>query len=147
MLHNHRVWLFAAGLWLTLGGMIHLGLHLWHVVGEHAMVGYREFTMSAMRQALWPDPLQPTAWRVFRALSLSTGLLLVFAGVVDLLLAWTDAPPRVVRAVALAATVFWTLAFAPYAFVDPVALLLVVAAVSVPLHGLAWLTADQACRL
>jgi hypothetical protein len=45
--------------------------------------------------------------------------------------------------VALFGTVFWTAAFIPYAFVDPVIQPIVIAAIAVPLHALAWLTADQ----
>ena len=43
-------------------------------------------------------------------------------------------------------TVFWTAAFVPFAFVDPVILPIVIAAIAVPLHALAWLTADQEVR-
>jgi hypothetical protein len=40
-------------------------------------------------------------------------------------------------------TVFWTAAFIPFAFLHPVVQPIVVAAIAVPLHALAWLTADQ----
>ncbi len=50
---------------------------------------------------------------------------------------------QVLRSYALLGTVFWTAAFIAFAFVDPVIQPIVVAAIAVPLHALAWLTADQ----
>jgi len=143
VLRNPRVWLHAAGLWLLLGAAAHLGAHVWELVLEHGMVGQREFTMNAMKQTFSTAPLQPSMWRTFRALSASFGLLLAFAGAVDILLAWTKAPTRTLRSVALLQTVFWTLAFAVYAFMDPVVQPLAIATVAVPLHGIAVLTAQD----
>ena len=53
--------------------------------------------------------------------SVSFGLFFFFAGSVNVLLAWNSAPVRLVRTYALFATAFWTIAFVPFAFVDPVA--------------------------
>jgi hypothetical protein len=137
------VWLYAAGGWLILAGLAHTTAHVWNVVLENGMGGQREFAMNAMKQAFSTEPLQPSMWRTFRALSVSYGLLLVLAGGVDVALAVSEAGGRVVRAVTLLATVFWTVAFVPHAFVDPVAGPLVVALVAVPLHGIAFLTASE----
>jgi hypothetical protein len=135
------VWAFAASGWLVIMGMTQLGLHVWGVVQEHAMQGQREFAMEAMRQAFFPEPLQPSLWRRYRMLSASLGLFYLFAGIVPGLLAWLQADRRVLAGMALFGTVFWTLTFMPYAFSDPVALPLATAAVAVPLHGTMWLTA------
>ncbi len=59
----------------------------------------------------------------------------------DVALAWTRAAARTIRSIALLATVFWTLAFVPYAFVNPVIQPIVVALIAVPLHGIAFLSA------
>lgn len=140
-LRNPRVWCFAAGGWLVAMGLVQLGLHVWGVVFEHAMVGQRGFAMEAMKQAFSLEPLQPSLWRRHRMLSVSLGLFYVFAGAIPCLLAWMRAEPRVLAATTLFGTVFWTLTFVPYAFLDPVALPLATAAVAVPLHGTAWLAA------
>lgn len=141
MLRNPRVWAFAAGSWLVLMGLAQFGLHVWGVALEHAMVGQRAFAMEAMKQAFFLEPLQPSLWRRHRMLSVSLGLFYVFAGAVPCVLAWLRVEARVLSAMALFGTVFWTLTFVPYAFFDPVALPLVTAAIAVPLHGTAWLTA------
>lgn len=141
MLRNPRVWAFAAGGWLVLMGLAQLGLHVWGVALEHAMVGQRAFAMEAMKQAFFLEPLQPSLWRRHRMLSVSLGLFYVFAGAVPCVLAWLRVEPRVLSTMALFGTVFWTLTFVPYAFFDPVALPLITAAIAVPLHGTAWLTA------
>jgi hypothetical protein len=121
-------------------GLLQLGLHVWGIVHEHAMVGQRAFAMEAMQQAFFLDPLQPSLWRTHRMLSASLGLFYLFAGAIPILLAWIRAEPRILSATTLFGTVFWTLTFVPYAFSDPVALPLATAAVAVPLHGTAWLT-------
>lgn len=141
MLRSPRVWAFAASGWLLVMGLTQLGLHVWGVLGEHAMQGQRGFAMDAMKQAFFLEPLQPSLWRRYRMLDASLGLFYVFAGVVPGLLAWLNAESRILAAMALFGTVFWTLTFVPYAFSDPVALPLATAAVSVPLHGTMWLTA------
>ncbi len=141
MLRNPRVWLYAAGGWLILAGLAHLGAHVGTFVLERGVVGQREFAMNAMKQAFSTDPLQPSMWQVFRSFSASFGLLLLFAGAVDVALAWTRAAARTIRSIALLATVFWTLAFVPYAFVNPVIQPIVVALIAVPLHGIAFLSA------
>lgn len=143
MLRSPRVWLYAAGGWLIVTGLAHLSAHVWTFVLENGMVGQRDFAMNAMRQALSTDPLQPSMWRLFKSFSVSFGLLLIFAGAVDVVLAWTGAAPRTLRAFALLGTVFWTLAFVPYAFLDPVLQPILVALVAVPLHGIAFLTASE----
>lgn len=102
--------------------------------------------MNAMKQAFSQDPLQPSMWRLFRSFSVSFGLMLVFAGGVDVLLAWTNAELRTMRTFALMGTLFWTLSFIPYAFIDPVVQPIVIAIVAVPLHGIAYLTASDAAR-
>ena len=141
MLRNPRVWAFAASGWLVFMGLTQIGLHWWGVVQEHAMQGQRQFAMEAMKQAFFLEPLQPSLWRRYRMLDASLGLFYLFAGAVPGLLAWMRTEHRVLAAVALFGTVFWTLTFVPYAFFDPVALPLATAAVSVPLHGAMWLTA------
>ena len=141
MLRNPRTWAFAASGWLVLMGLAQLGLHVWGVVQEHAMQGQRGFAMDAMKQAFFPEPLQPSLWRRYRMLNVSLALFYLFAGAVPGLLAWMRVGPRVLASFALFGTVFWTLTFVPYAFSDPVALPLAAAAVSVPLHGTTWLTA------
>lgn len=141
MLRNPRVWAFAAGGWLVLMGLVQLALHVWGVVLEQAMVGQRAFAMEAMKQAFFPEPLQPSLWRRHRMLSVSLGLFYVFAGLVPCALAWLHVEARVLSVLALFGTVFWTLTFVPYAFFDPVALPLATAAIAVPLHGTTWLTA------
>lgn len=141
MLRNPRLWLYAAGGWLLLSGVAQLGVHVWSFVLENGMIGRREFAMEAMKQALGPDPLLPSMWQLFRTFSASFGLLLVFAGVIDVILAWTAPPPRVIKAVAIAGTLFWTVAFVPYAFLDPVLRTLLIAIVAVPLHAVVFLTA------
>ena len=141
MLRNPRVWLYAAGGWLVLTGLAHFAAHTWIFVLENGMVGQRDFAMNAMRQAISPDPLQPSMWRLFRSFSVSFGLLLLFAGAVDVLLAWTGAAGRTLKTVSLFQTVFWTAAFIPYAFIDPVMQPIVVAMVADPMHGAAYLSA------
>lgn len=141
MLRNPRVWLYAAGGWLILTGIAHLGAHVGTLVLERGITGQREFVMNAMKQAFSTDPLQPSMWQVFRSFSLSFGLLLLFGGAVDVTLAWTRAAARTMRSIALLATVFWTLAFIHYAFVDPVIQPILVALVAVPLHAIAFLAA------
>ena len=63
-------------------------------------------------------------------------------GVTRLLLARLDASRSTLRAFALLGTVFWTIAFIPFAFVDPVIQAIAVSAVAVPLHALAYVTAS-----
>ena len=99
--------------------------------------------MNAMKQAYSLDPLQPSMWTTFLAFSVSTSLLPLFSGAVGITLAWIASPPRILRGYALLGTVFWTAAFIPFAFLHPVVQPIVVAAIAVPLHALAWLTADQ----
>lgn len=144
MLRSPRVWLYAISFWLILCGLAHTVGHVWSFVLEEGMVGQREFAMNAMKQVFSLDPLRPSMWRQWRMFSLSFGLMLIFAGSVPALLAWIDAPARVMRSYALFGTVFWTALFVPYAFMDPVIQALVVTIVSVPLHGLAYLTAAHA---
>ena len=143
MLRSPRVWLFAAGGWLLLGGVVHLAWHVWAVLLENGVEGQRAFAIGAMRQAYLVEPLAPSLWRVFRMLSASFALWLLFAGSVNVALAWTGAEARTLRAIALLGTLFWTAAFVPYAFLDPVLGALVVAGVAVPLHGIAFLTASE----
>ena len=146
MLRNPRVWLYAAGGWLILTGLAHCAAHVWTFVMEEGMIGQREFAMNAMKQAFSQEPLRPSMWRLFRVFSVSFGLMLLFAGTVDVLLAWTNAAPRTMKAFALFGTVFWTLAFIPYGFIDPVIQPIVVVIVAVPLHGIAYLTASETAR-
>lgn len=143
MLRSPRVWLYAAGGWLVLMGLAHTGVHVWTFILENGLIGQREFAMKAMKQAYSLVPLQPTMWATFRAFSVSFSLLLLFSGSAAVMLAWIGSPPRILRSFALFGTVFWTAAFIPYAFPDPVILPIVIAAIAVPLHALAWLTADQ----
>jgi hypothetical protein len=67
--------------------------------------------------------------------------MLFLAGSINLLFARSDIPRRFQANVALLGTVFWTIAFIPYAFVDPVIQSIVVAFIAVPLHAIAYLTA------
>ena len=126
-----------------LTGLAHTGAHAWTFVLENGLVGQREFAMNAMKQAYSLEPLQPSMWTLFRAFSVSFSLLLLFSGSVGVVLTWIGSPAHVLRSYALLGTVFWTAAFIPYAFVDPVIQPIVIAAIAVPLHALAWLTADQ----
>lgn len=142
MLRNPRVWLRTAAAWLILAGLSHVGWHVWTLVLENGMVGLRDFAMNAMKQARSPDPLQPSLWRQMRAFSAGFGLLLLFGGAVDALLAGAATPKATQRGYALLATVFWTAAFVPFAFFDPVIQAMVVAAVAVPLHAIAFVAAS-----
>ena len=144
MLRSPRVWLYAVALWLTLAGLTQLCLHAWAYGLEQGMTSYGEFAVQAMRQARTADPLQPSLWRVFRAYSVSTGLLLVSCGITAGLIAREQVGPALVTAYGLAGTLFWTVAFLAYALIDPVILPLVTAGVAVPLHGIAYLTASAA---
>lgn len=139
MLRSPRFWLSIAGGWLVFAALAHTAAHVWFLVLENGMLGLREFTMNAMKQARSPDPLTPSMWREFRNYSSAFGLLLFFAGCADLLVARMDAPSRVRADFALYGTVFWTIAFIPWAFVDPVIQPLTVAIVAVPLHAIAYL--------
>lgn len=136
------MWLYVAGGWLIVGGLTHLGYHVWGLVLENDISGgLREFAVNAMKQARSPNPLQPTLWRVFRLYSVSLGLLFLFAGIVDVVFAFSDVERRVRSTLALVQTLFWTAVFVPFAFVDPVILPLVFVALAVPLHGIAYVTA------
>ena len=136
------MWMYVAGGWLILGGLGHLGYHLWGLVLENDVAGgLREFAMGAMKQAQSPDFLRPSMWTVYRLYSVSMALLWIFGGLVDLVFALKDTPREVRARLALLQTVFWTVAFVPYAFIDPVIQPLMVVAVAVPLHGIAYLTA------
>lgn len=147
MLRSSRLWLYVAGGWLVLGGLGHLGYHVWGLVLENDVSGgLREFAMQAMKQAQSPDPLRPSLWRVFRLYSTSFALLLLFAGVVDLAAAFGNVPDRIRSGLSLLQTVFWTLAFVPFAFVDPVIQPLAVVGLAVPLHGIAYITAEAVVR-
>ena len=146
MLRSPKFWLYAAGGWLLLTGAAHGVMHTWSFALENGVAGMREFAINQMKQTQSFDPLQPSLWGQFRTFSVSFGLLLIFAGTVDVMLAWASAPVRFVRSFALFATLFWTAAFIPFAFLDPVIQALVVAAVAVPLHGIAYLTADLSVR-
>jgi len=141
MIRNPRLWLVVAGGWLVFCGLAHMSAHVWGFVLENGFGGLRAFAMNAMKQAHSADPLQPSMWRQFRMFSVSFGLLLFFAGLVDLVLAHIRADLAVVRAFALFGTLFWTAAFIPFAFVDPVIQPIVVALIAVPLHGITYLTA------
>ena len=143
MLRNPRVWLYAAGCWLILTGLAHTAVHVWTLVMEEGMIGQTEFAMNAMKQAFSQEPLRPSMWRLYRVFSASFGLMLLFAGAADVLLAWTNAAPRTLKTFALFGTIFWTLAFIPYGFVDPVIQPIVIVTVAVPLHGIAYLTASE----
>lgn len=147
MFRSPRLWLYVAGGWLIVGALGQLGYHVWGLVLENDVSGgLREFAMQAMKQAQSPDPLRPSLWRVFRLYSVSLALLWLFAGVVDLAAAFSDVPNGVRTGLSLIQTVFWTLAFVPFALVDPVIQPLVVVAVAVPLHGIAYITAEAAAR-
>lgn len=147
VLRSSRLWLYVAGGWLILGGVAHLGYHVWGIVLENDVSGgLREFAMQAMKQAQSPDPLRPSLWRVFRLFSVSLGLLWLFAGIIDLVAAFGDVPDRVRSMLSLTQTVFWTLAFVPFAFVDPVIQPMVVVGLAVPLHGIAYITAEAVVR-
>ena len=140
MFRSGRMWLYVAGGWLLVAGLAHLGWHVWGVVLENdTSAGLRAFAMDAMKQAQSPDPLRPSMWRTYRVFSASLALLWLFAGVVDVVFAFLDVPTRVLGILALLQTTFWTVAFVPYAFVDPVLQPLVVVALSVPLHGIAYM--------
>jgi hypothetical protein len=143
MLRNPRVWLYAAGGWLILTGLTHTAAHVWTFVLENGIVGVREFAMNAMKQAQSTDPLSPSLWRLMRTFSLSFSLLLFFVGSANIILPWTRAPARTLSAFSLFCTVFWTIAFVPFAFIDPVIQPIIVSVVAVPLHALAYLTASQ----
>ena len=143
MLRNPRVWMYAAGGWLLLAGVAHGTAHVWMFVLENEFYGLRDFAMNAMKQAESLDPLRPSMWRQFRMFSVGFGLLFGFAGVVDILLVWTGASSRTMRAFALFATAFWTVAFSLFAFVEPVLQAILVSAVAVPLHAIAYITAEQ----
>ena len=144
MLRSPRVWLYAAGGWLLLGTAAHATAHVWLFVLENEFYGLREFAMNAMKQAESPDPLRPSLWRQFRMFSVGFGLLMAFTGVADLILAGSSVENRTRRAFALMSTVFWTVAFGLFAFVEPVLQALLVSAVAVPLHGIAYVTAANA---
>ena len=146
MFRNPRFWLAAAGGWLLLTGLAHTTAHVWSFVLENGMVGLREFAMNAMKQARSPDPLQPSLWRQFRMFSLSFSLLLLFTGGANILFARIRTSNETLRAFAFFGTVFWTVAFIPFAFFDPVIQAIVVAVVAVPLHGIAYLTASIAAE-
>ena len=142
MLRSPRFWFAVAGGWLLLTGLAHTAAHVWTFVFENGMIGLREFAMNAMKQARSPDPLQPSLWNQFRTFSLSFSLLLLFTGGANLLFARIRASAETLRALALWGTVFWTVAFIPFAFVDPVIQAIVIAAVAVPLHAIAYVTAS-----
>jgi hypothetical protein len=142
VLRSPRVWLVAAGGWLILAGLAHSTAHLWYYVLEHDLIG-RRFVVEAMKQASSADPLNPSLWRQFRAFSMGFALLFYFTGVGNLLLLWTKVPMETLRVFTLLETVFWTLAFGLFAFVDPVIQPIVVTAVAVALHGIAFVTAHQ----
>ncbi len=144
MLRNPRVWLVAAGGWLLVAALVHSSMHVWVFVLENELYGLREFAMNAMKQAESPDPLRPSLWRHLRMLSMGYGLLLWFTGVGNLLLWWTEVRTDAVRTFTLLETVFWAFAFGLFAFLDPVLQPLVVSGVAVPLHAIAFLTADAA---
>ena len=141
MIRNPRFWFALAGGWLVFGGLAHAAAHTWSFVLENGMLGLREFAMNAMKQAQSPDPLRPSMWRQFRLFSTSFALLLLFTGGLNLLLARVPVPARTLRDIALFATVFWTLAFVPFALIDPVIQAIAVALIAVPLHGIAYVTA------
>lgn len=144
MLRSPRMWLYVAGGWLVLGGLAHLGFHTWAFVLENrTAAGFWEFAMNAMKQATSPGLPRHSMWSLFRAYGIGLGLLWVFAGVVDLVLAFSDAAPRLVARLSFVQTAFWALAFLPLAFLDPVAVPLAIVAMAVPLHGIAYLTATM----
>lgn len=142
LLRSPRVWLYAAGGWLIVAGLAHGSHHVWTYALENGMIGLREFAMNAMKQADSFDPLRPSLWRQFRMFSASFSLLLILAGAVDVLLAALPAQASVLRAFALLGTIFWTVAFVPFAFPEPVLHGVAIAAVAVPLHAIAYVTAS-----
>ena len=146
MLRSPRVWLLVAGGWLVLAGLAHATAHVWLFVLENEFYGLREFAMNAMKQAESPDPLRPSLWRQFRMFSVGWGLLLFFTGVGNFLLVFTRVRPEALRVFTMLQTVFWTFAFGLFAFLDPVLQALLVAGVAVPLHGIAFVTAEQEAR-
>ncbi len=147
MPRSPRFWLGVAGGWLLFGGFAHLGYHVWGLVLENDVAGgLREFAAQAMKQAQSPDPLRPSLWRAFRLYSASLALLFLFAGIVDMAAALGDVPHRVRTGIALIQTVFWTVAFVPFAFIDPVIQPLAVVGMAVPLHGIAYITAEAAVQ-
>ena len=84
------------------------------------------------------------SWFALAAVAiLGFGLWALFASAVSFLLARSDASPRLLASFSLLSTVFWTLAFVAWVFVDPVLPPILAAAGVVPLYGLAWLTANQ----
>ena len=144
MLRNPRVWMYAAGGWLLVCAAAHATAHVWLFVLENEFYGLREFAMNAMKQAESPDPLRPSLWRQFRMFSVGFGLLMAFGGLAGVLMAGSRTPDETRRAYALLSTVFWTVAFGLFAFVDPVLQALLVSAVAVPLYGIAYVTAERA---
>ncbi|MEM7415255.1 MAG: hypothetical protein AAF389_07150 [Gemmatimonadota bacterium] len=143
MLRDARSWLRLAGAWLILAGLTQMGWHVWRLVLENGMIGLLEFAANAMRQARSLDPMRPTLWSQFRLFSVGLGLLYLFAGAVNLLLATADTDEGLLRRYALFATGFWTLAFVPFTLVDPIVQAWVVAAFAVPLHGSAVLVSGE----
>ena len=140
MLRSPRAWLWVAGGWLILGGLSHLTWHVWGLVLENeTAAGLREFAMNAMKQAQSPDPLRPSMWSSYRLFSVSTGMLWILGGLLDVVFVTVDAPRRILGVLALVQTVFWTVAFAAYAFLDPLIQPLLVVAGAVPLHGIAYM--------
>jgi hypothetical protein len=125
----------------------HSAAHVWYYVLENDLVGMRQFAVDAMKQAESLDPLHPSLWRQFRSFSLGFALLLYFSGIADLLLWWTRVPAPTLRVFTLLETVFWTLAFGLFVFVDPVIQPILVAGVAVPLHAIAFVTSDQELQL
>lgn len=147
MLRSPRLWLGVAGGWLAFAGLGHLGYHVWGVVLENDFAGgLREFGMQAMKQAQSPDPLRPSMWRVYRVYSVSLAFLFLLGGLVDFTAARSAVPHSVKSSLALLQTIFWTAAFVPFALVDPVIQPLMVVAMAVPLHGIAYITAEAAAR-
>ena len=144
MLRNPRVWMYAAGTWLLGCAAAHATAHVWLFVLENEFYGLREFAMNAMKQAESPDPMRPSLWRQFRMFSVGFGLLLAFTGLTTVLMAGERTEDATRRSFALLSTVFWTVAFGLFAFVDPVLQALLVSAVAVPLFGIAYVTAERA---
>lgn len=138
------MWLYVAGGWLVVGGLAHLGYHTWAFVLENrTAAGFWEFAMNAMKQATSPDLLRPSMWSLFRIYGVGLGLLWLFAGTVDLVLAFSETPRRLLATLSFVQTAFWTLAFVPFGLMEPVAGPLAVVAIAVPLHGIAYLTASM----
>ena len=136
--------MYAAGGWLLLCAAAHATAHIWLFVLENEFYGLREFAMNAMKQAESPDPMRPSLWRQFRMFSVGFGLLLAFTGLTTVLMAGERTTGETRRSFALLSTVFWTVAFGLFAFVDPVLQALLVSAVAVPLYGIAHVTAERA---